>query len=83
VAAIVAPENRRFIVPREDESGLAGALTALLEDERLRRALGAANHARAVEVYGIDRMVERYRELFESALAGGAAPARSGLAIAR
>jgi glycosyltransferase involved in cell wall biosynthesis len=83
VAAIVAPKNRRFIVKREDERALAGAITTLLEDEGLRRALGAANHARAAEVYGIDRMVERYRELFESALAPGTAPARADLALAR
>jgi glycosyltransferase involved in cell wall biosynthesis len=83
VGTIVAAENRRFIVARDDEMGLAATITALLEDEELRRALGVANYARVANVYGIDRMVEQYRELFESALAMGAAPAGSDLALAR
>jgi hypothetical protein len=83
VGTIVAAENRRFIVARDDEGGLAATIAALLEDEGLRRALGAANYARAVDVYGIERMVEQYRELFESALASGAASAGSDLALAR
>jgi glycosyltransferase involved in cell wall biosynthesis len=69
VKEIVAPGNRRFIVPRTDEAGFAAAIAALLADGGLRADLGAANRARAVASYGIDRMVERYRELFESALA--------------
>jgi glycosyltransferase involved in cell wall biosynthesis len=71
VKEMVAPENRRFIVPRADEAGLATAIGTVLADQGLRMALGAANRAHVVATYDIDRMVERYRELFENALGAG------------
>lgn len=94
VKEIVAPENRRFVVTREDEAGLTGAIATLLSNAQLRAAVGAANRARAEAVYGIERMVEAYRALFEAALAEGRAPreaisageglsARSDLALPR
>lgn len=80
VKEIVAPENRRFVVKREDEAGLTGAMATLLLDARLRAAVGANNRARAEAVYGIERMVEAYRALFEAALAEGSAPRQASCA---
>ena len=45
------------VVPPKDESGLAAALAALLADEGRRKALGEAARRRAVETFGLERMV--------------------------
>jgi glycosyltransferase involved in cell wall biosynthesis len=65
VAAMLAEDNRRFVVAQSD-AALAGALAALLADAGLRRALGAANAARAT-LYGEDAMARAYAELLASA----------------
>lgn len=63
VATMLAPENRPYIVPRDD-AALAQAFGALLDDSGARRALGAANRARAEAVYSEDAMVEGWAALF-------------------
>ena len=62
VAEMLAPENRRYAVQRDD-AALAGALGALLDDAGVCRALGVANRARAETVYSEDRMVEAWAGL--------------------
>ena len=79
VKEIVAPPNRRFVVARADETGFAGAMATLLSDGTLRAELGTANRAHVEATYDIEVMVERYRALFEGALAGsGTRPGRIG-----
>jgi glycosyltransferase involved in cell wall biosynthesis len=68
VREIVAPANRRFVVPRADEAGFAASIAALLADGGLRAELGAANRAHVVATYDIELMAGRYRTLFEEAL---------------
>jgi glycosyltransferase involved in cell wall biosynthesis len=67
VKAMVAEENRPFIVARDDERGFALALKALLDDAELRRHLGARNRAKVLAEYRVEPMFERYRALFEAA----------------
>lgn len=67
-------EDHPVIVPRDDEASYAAALTALAGRGELRAALGAANRARCIERYSLDRMVRRYAALYEAAIE--CAPAR-------
>lgn len=63
VAAMVAAENRWFVVAGPDPA-LADALAALTGNAGLRDALGRANRAVAVADYGEEAMIARYRALY-------------------
>jgi glycosyltransferase involved in cell wall biosynthesis len=64
VRAMVAPENQRFVVGRTDEA-LAKALTDLLDDGALRKALGRANRERVTHRFHLRDMVRAYESLFD------------------
>jgi len=64
VRAMLAEENARFVVPKQDEAALADAMRALLADAALRRAVGEANRARAVREFDERVMVATYGRLF-------------------
>ena len=64
IGHMVAPENRPFIVPCEDEA-MADALAALLADAPLRRRIGEANRERARSVYEEQGMFEAYAGLYD------------------
>lgn len=64
VAAMVAHDNRRFIVPLSD-SALAASLRALVDDRSLRTALGAANRIKVAQDYDQQTMFGAYAALFD------------------
>jgi glycosyltransferase involved in cell wall biosynthesis len=64
VAAMVAAENKPFIIPAQDEPGFAAALAGLAQDQDKRLALGAANKAVAARDYAESSMIEAYRRLY-------------------
>lgn len=66
IAAMVASENRPFVVPPEPEA-LAAAIARLLDDPEAARAIGAANRARARAVYDDSLMFAAYDRLFNGA----------------
>lgn len=68
VAAMVAPENRPFIVGNELE--LAEALSLLAADAALRAQVGAANAARAATLFDEHSMVAAFANLYGTALGG-------------
>lgn len=68
IPAMVAPENEPFIGPWPTEVRLRDAIQALMADAGLRRAIGAANRARAATEYDEAVMIARYRTLYEEAL---------------
>jgi len=68
VAAMVAPENARFIAPRADDAALCDAMQVLADDPAVRRSVGAANRARAVSEYDEGGMIARYAALYENAM---------------
>lgn len=68
VRNIVARENLPFIVPREDEGGLANAITKLTKDSSLRAEVGEANRFLAFSQYDEETMFARYRQLYGSAM---------------
>jgi glycosyltransferase involved in cell wall biosynthesis len=63
---MLAAGNRDFITP-PDDAALAGALLALLRQPGLRRAVGAANRARAERDYDQETMFRAWRTLFDGA----------------
>jgi len=63
VKSIVCEDNREFIVPRDDGSAFASAITRLLHDLDKRRALGAKNRERVVSEYSQERMFATYSAL--------------------
>ncbi len=68
VGLMLSEANRPFVVA-PDDAALAAALATLLDRPALRRALGAANRARAERDYDEAAMVRAYAALF-----AGAAP---------
>jgi L-malate glycosyltransferase len=68
VREIVAEANRPYIVPKDDEDGLAIKLATLARNPTLRREIGAANQALAVAEYDDARMFARYRTLYGNAI---------------
>ena len=71
VANMVAPENRRFVVPVAKEGDLAEALETLALDPALRGAVGKANQDRARALYDERGMIDAYRALYRSAAGKG------------
>ncbi len=65
---IVAPENKPFIVNKEDETGFALAIAKLAQNPDLRRKLGDANLARATAEYDEHIMFNKYRKLYGNAM---------------
>jgi L-malate glycosyltransferase len=65
VKAVVAPENRPFIISAADETGFADALSKLLHDQALRTQIGAANRALAKTEYDESAMIKTYRKLYQ------------------
>jgi L-malate glycosyltransferase len=68
VAAMVGPDNRRFIAA--DEAAFRAALAELAGDGDLRTAVGAANRRVAAERFDESTMVAAYENLYARALEG-------------
>jgi glycosyltransferase involved in cell wall biosynthesis len=64
VAAMLAPEQAPFVVPRDD-AALAGALRRLLDDAGQRAALGAANRRKAEAEYSDTAMFAAWRDVWD------------------
>ncbi len=65
VARILSPENRRFVVARDNGAAFGSALTTLLSDGSLRGYLGRRNRMHVRSHYGFDRMVQAYEKIFD------------------
>ncbi len=68
VGEMVAPDNRPLIVEPGDEAGFAAALDSLADQPELRRAIGAANRARARAEHDEAGMIRNYARLYEEAM---------------
>jgi len=55
-----------ILVPSGDNRALAGAMLKILDDKHMARSLGEAAKRSYESRYTLDKMVERYIELFES-----------------
>ena len=66
----IGSEGERFLVPPGDRQALADGLRELIEDEALRRRLGAAMCARIESVFAIDRVAATYEQAYDLILSG-------------
>lgn len=66
VREMLAQPNASFVVAR-DAAALAGAMRRLLDDAPARRAIGAANRARAEQAFDYTAMVRAWGEVFGAA----------------
>lgn len=62
---VVVEGETGYLLPVGDVEGMAAAALRLLGDDELRRRMGEAGRRRAVETFGQDRVVRRYREIYE------------------
>ncbi len=68
VRTMLAPENAPYVVPLAADA-LAGAIARLLAEPAARTAIGAANRARAEQVFDQQAMFSAYDDLFGGAAA--------------
>jgi glycosyltransferase involved in cell wall biosynthesis len=61
----IGRDGERFLVPPGDRQALADGLLELIEDEALRRRLGAVMRARIESVFAIDRVAAIYEQAYE------------------
>jgi glycosyltransferase involved in cell wall biosynthesis len=66
---VVVDGETGLLVPPRDPQALAAALRRLLDDADLRRRLGEAGRARAVERFNADAMTRRMLELYDEVAA--------------
>jgi glycosyltransferase involved in cell wall biosynthesis len=69
-----------LLVPPADAGALAAAVLDLVRNKPLASRLGAAARTRAIEEFGMDRMLERVDALYRGLL-GADRAARSGAAV--
>ena len=64
VARILSQENRALVVARDEQAAFTVTLNRLLEDAKLRHALGTANRRQVERNYDLEDMVAAYEALF-------------------
>ncbi|MBS0480601.1 MAG: glycosyltransferase [Proteobacteria bacterium] len=74
VEAMVAAENRPWLAPAGDDDALAERLAGLAADPAARKAIGAANRARAEAEYDEAAMVAAYRRVYAGTMGRTAFP---------
>ena len=68
VREMVSDENSSLIVPASHENLFAEALSKMAANISDRVAIGAANRAKALQIFGEKTMGDRYRALYEAAM---------------
>ena len=71
---VVAHGETGFLYPVGDVDSMADAAIRVLQDDELRGRLGRAARRRALEHFDQDRVVGRYREIYQRVMAGVARP---------
>jgi len=66
VKAMLAPENRGYVVAKTDEPAFADALDALVSTPQRRAELGALNRAHVRRHYSWETMVDEYDRVFSA-----------------
>jgi len=64
-AELVSDGETGLLVPPEDPNALASATAQLLTDRTLARSLGDRAQTEAFEVYTLDRMVNKFEDLYD------------------
>ncbi len=66
--SILSEDNRTFIAVPNDPVALGQMLEDLAADADLRKLIGAANKAKAIEEFDQSAMIERYRALYSATM---------------
>lgn len=66
VKAMLAPENRRYVVAKADEAAFARALSDLAAAPKRRAELGALNRSHVRRNYSWEAMVDDYERIFSA-----------------
>jgi glycosyltransferase involved in cell wall biosynthesis len=66
-----------FVVGRGDVTSLAASVDTLIGDEELRRQMGGAGRARALELFSLERAAEQYIAMYRHARRGGGRASRA------
>ena len=69
VKTMVSRVNQEFIVARDDDAAFAAAIERLLHEPATRERLGCHNRERVIAEFSLQRMLDRYSELFLGHLA--------------
>jgi L-malate glycosyltransferase len=64
VKDMVCEDNQDFIVARDDDASFAAAIQRLLREPATRERLGNQNRQRVIAEFSLQRMFDRYSELF-------------------
>lgn len=64
VKSILSPENREFVVPRDDSAAFAAVIARLLRDPQKRAELGRKNRERVAALFSQHRMFAAYGRIF-------------------
>jgi N-acetyl-alpha-D-glucosaminyl L-malate synthase BshA len=75
IPEVVADGETGYLCEVGDVEGMAAAARTLLQDEDLRRSVGAAGRRRAVESFSQEAVVERYHAIYERVTGRVLAPA--------
>ena len=70
VGEVVTHERNGLLVPTRDAAALAGAMTRVMQDSRLRSDLGQAAAETIRDEFDQDGMIDRYVETYQAILAG-------------
>jgi len=68
ISEMVSRENLPWLAERNDEDALTKAMRTLLNNENLRRKVGAANRTRAEANFSLTDMIATYDRIYQSAL---------------
>lgn len=68
IAGMVSAGNAPLIRNVSDAAGLAQGMRSLFSTDPALVTLGAANRQKAIDAYGLETMVARYRAVFDAAL---------------
>ncbi len=63
---VVADGTTGLLVPIDDANALAKAMRTLVDDLELRRRMGVAGRTRVEVEFGVEAMVEKFAELYET-----------------
>jgi glycosyltransferase involved in cell wall biosynthesis len=66
---LIRPGETGLLVPRADAGALAGAIRTLARSEPLRRRLGAQSRSQVAGELTIEKIVPRYEQAYDAALA--------------
>jgi glycosyltransferase involved in cell wall biosynthesis len=75
VPEAVNDEKTGLLVPTNDETAFASALLRLATEPEFRARLGETGRLRHRELFGVDRMMEEYAQVFEAVLEAKASAA--------